>query len=314
MGHTHEHKDNTYYIEQLCTIGVCAALGIVGVMLWRSTTIKPGEPAGAGTGMIDLMLNPNFHLPVLLGGITLVILILVRALAVWSSVRQTAHHHDHEHEHEHDHDHTHDHEHGGAGCSEHEHEHSHEHEHAEAASHSHEHGHEHSAAFWRYAVLLLPVVLYFLNLPNKTFSAAYFGASMDVGDLGTETFAAPKASGDATEFGLTELKEGAPGADFRKEYQGKAGKLKGQFTPMNNRVFTLMKTKMNCCAADAIAVKSEVAIVAPQGGVGPIQDMEWIEVEGTIQFREKPDEPGAFMPILQVPSKDKIRKIPPQPF
>ena len=98
MAHDHSHGDrNAYYLDQLFTIAVCGALGGVAVMLWYS-------------GKLGLMLAPKFFIWVLLGGITLLTLVLIRALAVWRSVDAPEHTHDHEHC-GHDHGHC-DHDHG----------------------------------------------------------------------------------------------------------------------------------------------------------------------------------------------------------
>jgi hypothetical protein len=152
--HSHGHDHSTYYLEQLCTIGICGLLGGVTIMLWYQDLLR-------------YILAAKFHQPVLWGGVALVVLVVVRAAALWLSVGRSsgAHEHQHHHEDEHLHDSEpcHDHE----GCCDHDpaddhdtHDHSHEH------AHSHDHGHEHHWNPGRYIVLLLPVVLYFLGLPN----------------------------------------------------------------------------------------------------------------------------------------------------
>lgn len=167
MGHTHEHThDHTnYYIEQVCTIGICGALGAVAIMMYSRN-------------MLSIVLDPKFHPFVLYAGITLLIMVAIRAVSVWQSVGRGNVEHIHENDHSHAHgqecDH-HDHSHGEACDHGHAHEHHHDHDHAHAHGHSHDHahGHDHDHSWnpWRYAVLLLPVVLYFLNLPNQGFSA-----------------------------------------------------------------------------------------------------------------------------------------------
>jgi uncharacterized membrane protein YraQ (UPF0718 family) len=190
MAHVHSHAEDrsTYYLDQLFMIGICGALAGVTIMLYQSNLLKN-------------ILHEKFHLWVLVGGLSLLALVLLRAVAVWISVDEGASHdenghshghghgHGHGHDHPHDHDHSHDHEHG-PGCS-HDHDHPHDHGHvttapagqpaaaavalapAPALSHSHghghDHGHEHGWAPWRYVVLLLPVVLYFLILSNPAF-------------------------------------------------------------------------------------------------------------------------------------------------
>jgi WD40 repeat protein len=166
--HTHDEDRGTYYLEQLCTIGVCGALGGVCIMLWWQ-------------GKLDRILNSKFFLPVLLGGITLLVLVAIRALIVWRETGKPVHAHDHDHSHDHDHDHEHE------CCHDHEHEHGHEHHHHEHAiteqapdphvaagaipdepAHEHaDHGHEHVWSPWRYAVLLFPLLLFFWNLPSQ---------------------------------------------------------------------------------------------------------------------------------------------------
>ena len=128
--HEHEHDPNSYSVEQLCTIGICGALGGVAIMLWWHNLLR-------------LMLAPWFFIPVLLGGIALLALVAVRAVTVWFTVGERHASHVHPHDHEHAHDHHHHHEHCG-------HDHSHEHAittepqgHVPLAVHGHDHHHEH---------------------------------------------------------------------------------------------------------------------------------------------------------------------------
>ncbi len=169
MAHDHHHSEDTstYYLEQLCTIGVCGALGVVCVLLWSQ-------------GKLGRILNSKFFLPVLAGGIALLVLAAIRAVIVWLQTGPAAQAHTHEHG-DCEHDHAHDH----GGCShDHGHEHHHHHEHAITAGapapvvheeHEHEHvhhaaadcGHDHGWSPWRYAVLLFPLLLFFWNLPSQ---------------------------------------------------------------------------------------------------------------------------------------------------
>src|SRR5258708_6464987 len=114
MAHDHSHAgSSTYYLDQLCTIGFCGALGVVQILLYQFDVLR-------------LILDPKFHLPVLLSGIVLTALAVLRGASLWVAVGQSkAHHHHHEgeacgHDHDlvhthpdcgHDHDHSHDHEH-----------------------------------------------------------------------------------------------------------------------------------------------------------------------------------------------------------
>lgn len=191
MAHAHDHSHGDHRLEQICTLVISGLLGLVCILLWQKNAL-------------DLILAKQFHLPVLLGGIALLALVGVSAVMnLITSRTQTqagdacdghgncghshgegAHeHHDHAHSHDHDHDPVHahacDHDHG---CG-HEHSHTHEHAHEPGAAPAHDHGHDHGWNPWRYIVLLLPVVLYFLNLPNGGFSAGYMMRGMHTGEL-----------------------------------------------------------------------------------------------------------------------------------
>jgi hypothetical protein len=149
-------------------------------------------------GPLDQTLFGDF---VLWSGVGLLVLVVLRAVAVWRSVGDPslrdlheghdhgyAHHpamhpHPHDHDHDHDHgtcghDHGHHHHHHGheeavtaqapaAGAVHHGHTHTHDHDHAHDHSHSHDDDHGHGWAPWRYAVLLVPVALFLLGVPNE---------------------------------------------------------------------------------------------------------------------------------------------------
>src|SRR5438046_4940809 len=99
MAHDHHHHDRgTYYLEQIFSIAVCGALAGVTILLWYHDQLK-------------YMLADKFHVWVLLGGITLLVAVVIRAIAVWLSVEEPvavpvgAHDHDHAHPHHQDHEH-----------------------------------------------------------------------------------------------------------------------------------------------------------------------------------------------------------------
>jgi hypothetical protein len=180
MGHTHGEDRSTYYMEQLCTIIVCGLLGGVALMLYYQNILR-------------FILAPKLHIFVLLSGIALLALVVLRAVGLWLPVSPTASNHDAAHRHEHCHDHEHLHEHAHSHSHSHgEHEHSHaqisgqigcghEHEHENGVMHTHDCGHEHTWNPGRYIVLLLPIVLYFLHLPNAGFTTT--GVSINASDL-----------------------------------------------------------------------------------------------------------------------------------
>jgi uncharacterized protein len=168
MAHVHQHAEDqtSYYLDQLFMIAISGALAGVTITLWYS-------------GLLGKILHPKFHIWVLLGGLSLLTLVVLRAAAVWRSVDEmTPHTHDHGHDHDHaccGHEHHHEHAHAHASTAlataptAHVHSHDHGHAHTHTHAHSHDHGHAHGWAPWRYVVLLLPVVLYFLILSNPAF-------------------------------------------------------------------------------------------------------------------------------------------------
>lgn len=185
MAHSHAEDRTTYYTEQLCTIGICGLLGGVAVMLYYQN-------------LLYIILATWLHVYILYTGILLLLLVALRAIGLWRSVAKSAVNHDHGHGHAHGHDHDHDHGHEQGHThthdeGEHSHEHVHtcDHEHEHGLEHTHDCGHEHTWNPGRYIVLLLPIVLYFLHLPNAGFSASRSAISVDEVD--------PRSSGKYVE-------------------------------------------------------------------------------------------------------------------
>ena len=187
MAHEHSHDTDTYYLDQLCMVGLTGAFAGICLTLYFFNT-----------GMLSLLLTPQFHPWVLGAGIALTIVTLARAAVLWKAAGQRSahHHHDHDHAHEHDHDHAHcghdhhhDHDHVDCGHDHGHHHHAHDgpdhahHEHVREGEpavapvlaslpvvdhvHDEDDGHDHGWAPWRYVVLLVPLMLYLLGVPNK---------------------------------------------------------------------------------------------------------------------------------------------------
>jgi hypothetical protein len=320
--HSHDHGAGSYFVEQLAMIGVCGALGGVAILLYVR-------------GVLDVMLNRGLHWMVLATGIAMLVLVAIRAVALWfEAAKPHAHGHDHDHHHHHDHDHAcgHDHHHDHGDCGHHhEHVHAHPHQHAVTAQApaqslplvtapaaqavpaaapaphehgngpDHDHGHEHGGwGPWRYAVLLLPITLFFLDLPNEGFNAARAGD--DLRDPGLEAQSSGGGPGDADkirELGFKELQAAVYNKESRAEYEGKFYKIKGMYLPINDRVFSLQRFKINCCAADAIPLNAFILLdsetqerldVSKLGG-------KWVLVTGQVQFRERN---GQTIPVIVV--------------
>jgi hypothetical protein len=81
--HKHPHDHSAYYMEQLCTIGVCGLLGVVAVLLYYQGSLK-------------FMLAHFLHSYVWWSGLALLILAVIRAGFLWTSLGR---HHCQDHEH-----------------------------------------------------------------------------------------------------------------------------------------------------------------------------------------------------------------------
>jgi hypothetical protein len=331
--HDHAHDANSYYLEQLFSIAVCGALGGVAVMLYA-------------TGRLGLMLHPKFHIWVLLGGIALLLLVVVRAVALWFEVEDaTAHAHAHDHDHDHDHDHHHDHEHG---CCDHDHDHGHEHGHshgvqappvsgtaiaslplaAPAAApahthehdHSHDHGHDHGWAPWRYVILILPVVLYFLNMPDRDFRGH---PGTQIGGMEVEAPKALASTGVDFNVGFVQLEQAALSPEGRDHYEGKTVRLSGQFFPLDAKRCQLVRYKINCCAADAVPLGA-VIMVDPDTQDRFDADKlrgNWVQVTGRVHFFPRHGTNEYKTAVILYPTSDKpmdelvkILPVPKDPF
>jgi uncharacterized repeat protein (TIGR03943 family) len=293
MSHSHEHVhaetyDPSYYMEQLCTIGACGLLGGVAVMLYYQE-------------MVRFILAPYLQIYVLWSGYALLGLAAIRGIFLWSSVGRAREASLHEHCH-HDPDHCdHDHDHA------HEHEHPHMHEEEPAAltvldhhhDHDDDHGHSHGWKPWRYMVLCLPLMLYFLNLPNRSYSS-----TAEVGDVQDAEHAVQEKKGDTLKLEFKELERWAYNELQRDHFEGMKGTLKGQFAPgKNDKMFGLVRFKITCCAADVIPLN--VVILSPES-INHVKKDQWVEVTGRIEFRKKRDR-EEYIPVLQLQSRNDVQ-------
>jgi len=331
--HDHSHDQSAYYTEQLCTVGICGAFGAVAILLYVS-------------GSLNTLLAKGFlRYSVLVGGIPVLVLVLIRAIALWVAAGREAHVHSHDHDHDCcDHDHHHEHEHAMA-----EHPispaafHHDEHEHAMAEqplslaaphphhhhAHDHSHGgdghtHDHTWAPLRYLVLAIPVLLYFLFPPE-----ALTGHGVDEGAV-DPTAGYTDAKGYLGQLAFKEL-EGVPNNPHRRQfYEGKIAQLTGQFvaSPSTDRMFSLVRMKIRCCAADAVPLPAAVIVDDSQVQDLPVEqrvpnaaalNRKWVEVTCQIQFRPRLDQPNEWVVVLVVrPTKEKplselVKQVPPDP-
>ncbi|MCE9533088.1 MAG: hypothetical protein K8T89_18475 [Planctomycetes bacterium] len=331
MSHSHAHaeanEENTYFLDQLCTIAVCGLLGFTAIGLYLKGWLT------AKFGLIE-----RFHVPVFAGGITLLVLVVLRSLAIWRMAGQAraAHTHSEEkpvpkkEEHSHGHEHSHDHEHSHG----HEHSHSHGHEHAHASSHGHEHApkhnhshgddaHDHGWAPWQYAILIIPAVLYFLELPRDGYNMTRLDA--DLKDVELDPGTASKRIAFASAAGsmvlpafkktgqlnlkFSELSRVAATQRSRERLEGYTVVLEGHFRmiPGKDKEFQLFRVMVNCCGTDSITLKSR--IVAPEALQGYAY-MDWVKIEGELSF-QKVGGKDEWMPVITLPSMANIQKVPP---
>jgi hypothetical protein len=308
--HHHHHDGNTYFLEQVCTIAACAALAGVTCFWWW-------KDAQGGRGLI-LFIAQRYHPLVLGGGLGLLALVVIRAVAVWRSVDRVAvanghlhggeQHQDHEHMHDHDHDHDHA---CGDGC---------DHEHGEPAAvgehgHGHEHSHdlgndhEHGWAPWRYVVLVLPVVLFLLNLPNEGF------ASKDISQDVSGPSAEMADKGFARELGFRELEAAALTPQMREETAGKTVKLVGRYAGRDEKRFSLTRYQIKCCAADSVPLNAVIMVDPSTKDKLDSRKLnnKWVEVTGQVQYLTRPSandpsRPEYIPAVIVFPKPDKPLK------
>jgi hypothetical protein len=319
--HSHEQDTDTYYLDQLCLIAISGAFAGVCLTMyfWQAR-------------MLDLMLAPAFHKFVLWSGLALSVLVAIRAISLWRAVGQAqgAHdpHHACGHEHGPDHGHPppqgHDCHHGPAVALADPSVEVHEHSHEEGCC-----GHEHGWAPWRYVVLLLPIMLYLLGLPNKPPSVANDRITLDIAEdahlgamlvgAGSVPFGAlppawaltaDHAVGPAKQVGLKELEQAAYESARRSQWQGQYVRVVGQLnlSPRNDHIFEVVRFRIQCCRADAIRISVPAMCRDSLAGAQP---GEWVEVTGRVMFTET--RPGTFITVLQVPHLKNIKTTDPDP-
>lgn len=330
MPHNHSGcmSPKDYFTEQLLTILVCGGVGFVAVQLYLNDMLKH-------------ILAPQFHLPVLLGGIAVLVLIVVRAVAVWREAGELVAMDPNDPTCQQNHVHT-------AACN-----------HlpglpgapntdAELVD-DHGHSHDMSWVFARMLVLVFPVTLYFLGIPNAGLSpeaqarslegeVAFGGASLaELAATATEEKREEEPNGTVvrllrtakgmqirevtekgkppaysvvaqagTEMRFNDLTEAAFSEEKRKSYEGTTAILEGRFKALGDKEFTLFRQKMTCCGADAVMLK--VRIIAPQ--TVSRNYFDWVRVKGVIDFIKTPGPEGRYVPVLRLQDVTDVQLVP----
>jgi hypothetical protein len=313
----------TYFMDQLCTIGIGAAYaGVMTAMYVETAIAKPGEHTllSTITGWIQVM--------VLLGAGVLLVLVVLRAIGVWrASGDPRGHEHDHGHEHHaHDHDHAHAH-------ADHDHPHLHDH------GHGHDHAHDHGWSPWQYAVMIFPLMLFFLPLDYNQLIPRYLqdlarksgepggvtlsgGAGSNLAPLGylamSQSPIDRAVASLASQYGFVEagglqlavdrleeessvdaenlvrvevdkLEELGRTEEERNYWRTQVGRVSvsGDIepNPADPRMFRLVRFRMACCIGDARpSMVIGVSRKKPEAQAG-----QWVTVQGKLDFGQFPD-------------------------
>jgi uncharacterized repeat protein (TIGR03943 family) len=328
MGHddSHAHEEDNYYLDQLCMVTMSAAFGgiCLAMFFWK-------------TDMLTRLLGPQFHLFVAISGFTLVGLAVLRAASLWVQVGRKRHAHDHNDEHDdqvsghadscHDHGTCHH-------DDEHSHGHAHDHAHTHEHHHHHDHGpedHDHNWAPWRYVVLLVPVILFMLGLPNKGPKAVAEEAEFIAAELAKEardatTLVAPgspgwsqlaylgylgrdQVKGEIEDWDFKNLSPAValaaanPDTSVQEQWKSKNIRVIGMYSPspQSDREFRLVRFKLTCCVADAIQLNLPIL---SRESIRNIKPNSWVRVTGRVDFRKRL---GDTVPILVVSSSQAVQ-------
>ena len=296
--HSHDHgADGEYFIEQLLTILLCGAIGIVGVAYCfgghtgQLTSLsfysalfagnaQPGPPVGLG-----LLLAPEFHRWVLMGSVILLVLTAIRMITLWTQVGkgkvESGHVHGPDCDHGHDHSHSHD-------------------------------GHNHSsgAMYLKVIPFTLPLLLYAMGLPNGSFSKDYILERLGTAAV-IEDVAVDDKGGEVISMDFNELNAAAYDAAQRDALEGRRIRVKGQLSKVSEKDYQLFKLKMTCCAADTIPlkarIKSKIVIPESQFPYG-----SWANVEGVLQFVELPEK-KQYLPVIRIGEQGNLGLTPAKP-
>jgi hypothetical protein len=336
--HAHHHGDgNSYYMEQLFTIAVCGAIGAVMIMLYVTGRIgyllAASQQMGVllgGIGLLALALVRGIYVWFDVG-----------------EKQPAAHAHDHDldhghcdHDHgacgndHHDHFHHHDHEHGiqpapspaltslpltaaaipVAGHSHddnhdhgHHHHHHHDHGHHHGHDHGHDHDHDHGWAPWRFMLLLLPVILFMLGLPGKGIVGSE--VPLDAAEMKRIADMDKANKGDkVVPLSFIDLEKASMNLNVRDDLAGRRINVEGQYRGSDPAHFTLVRLKINCCAADAIPLNAVIMVNPPDQKrykLDPGQyNGKWVSVTGRLYFVPQPNGEYRTLVILE-PSEDK---------
>ena len=177
---------------------------------------------------------------------------------------------------------------------------------------------------------MLPVVLFMLNLPNEGFSARYhdagardphfeeYRAASLVGLCASQNSSAPLLATASLappetprHVGFNDVERAAFSEAGRNSLSGKVVIIVGMFVASNDSSrFSLVRYKMNCCAADALPLNAVIKVSPSWTGERldvKARQQKWVKVTGRIFFTPSERNPGEMIPTLILfPSRDTL--------
>lgn len=308
--HHHHGSLRDYFTEQLLTILVCGLFGFVAIQMYFDNRLG--------------FLTPQFHPWVLGGGCGIILMVALRSIVVWKEAGQFQAQDGHIH---------------GADCQ------GTDCNHvnipgSEEQSHDHDHGHSHDMSwlFARMLILVFPVALFFVGLPNASLSADGQLKMINEKSLGGDTLKdlakeatveEVKTDGDKqvrilkTKTGLKIRETTLPKGETKLELMQGEGVIGMKFSELNDAAYDPGKResfqgqvikleghfkrladkefalfRMKMTCCTNDAVPLKVRIIVPQALSG-VNDFDWVEVKGQLQFFKVPNQ-ESYVPVLMV--------------
>jgi hypothetical protein len=162
---------------------------------------------------------------------------------------------------------------------------------------------------------MLPVCLYFLNLPSAALSSTI--GAVDLNKYSESGAEDKESKGDLGEIGFLELEQAGLTEQNRNYYSGYTITVKGEYVPFSDKSFTLSRIKMNCCYADAFPLKAVILIDGSKmpdrkAPLLPGNEMrkKWVQVKGRLTFLQNKENNTYMTAIILSPqSKEHWKEM-----